>query len=559
MRQFKVSDVGKMEEIRDRIIKKKAELMIKYAGSKGELKGRKALVAGKEYFKFVIKGYMGVATHVSSTREIILRYAVYKSKIKEFNKTYNETGIASTENWGASKKQIIQNILDDSNAQTDIVEKEYRRKVAAMEYANESLISYRDASHFVDGLSKWAIPFARYSEGNIRRFSRLMENFVYDMHDSYNLMMKGSKWDAAKKASKTTSIAALRGGVIAGVPMIMFNAAMLALQGMDFDDIPDYHKENGFTMIPPILNIFGYDQALMISNSDNFAEMLSIVGLDEINYKLQDAFVNYAMALTDEELETDLLNDMLEAFTTSEIEPGISLFNKALGMSNPFVKAIPELAMGIDYYPEGPVSVGYKYSKMENVVRKAVSVFGLGKSYTFAEQYSDGFWKMVFGDQDYIGTPRGMDLFESVGVKSIGTKQDSWQQQRSLAYSYSEDILGKEPFSRDMYGDERDYLRDEIYQQLKFGKYENTKNAIDSYITYLAEQDLTDEEMNKEMESLRKSLKSKFDVIPSTAISKKEMPEYIASLSQQQINDLLLAYEFQREIVGPYYGWIFGD
>ncbi len=150
-----------------------------------------------------------------------------------------------------------------------------------------------------------------------------------------------------------------------------------------------------------------------------------------------------------------------------------------------------------------------------------------------------------------------MDFFETFGVKSLGTKQDAWTQQRSLAYTYSEEVLGKTPFSREGYGTKIDYMRDEITQQLKYGNYEDARESIINYVIYMEENTDSPEEMNAAVESLRKSLKSRFDVIPSSAIPQKEMQSYVDTLSQQQINDLILAYEYQRDILGPFYEWIF--
>jgi hypothetical protein len=189
------------------------------------------------------------------------------------------------------------------------------------------------------------------------------------------------------------------------------------------------------------------------------------------------------------------------------------------------------------------MSVGKRYRPMENAIRKIVSSFGLGKVYTAIEQFA--------------GTPRGMDFFEMFGFKSIGTKQDAWQVQRSNAYDYAENVLGRDMPSSDGYGDDYDYMRDTIYSLIKYGKHDKALKEIEEYYMYLVDEGLSDAEISTEMENLRKSLKNKFDVIPSNAIPQKYLEEYISTLSEDELDDLVLAYKYQEEITGPFYEWLF--
>jgi hypothetical protein len=510
----------------------------KEAISKGTKKGISSLVVGTKVLNFGLKKYFTTVSHFSETRELILRYAVYKSKLAEFTKTFDADGIVSISNYGASKRVMIDNLINNINEEADIERKMELISITAVEYANQSLVAYKDSSPGVDMLSRYLVPFLRFTEGNIRLHYRLMENFVYDMADSI-------KNQDFKKGAKTLGKGAYNSTLTLGIPMMAWNAAMLALQGMDMDDIPEYYEENGYTVAPPLLNMFGYDQAIFLSSTDVFSEMMSILALDDMNSNIQNALRNNIKALTDKDLETDLFNDLGDAFVESFDNPfdvATAIWNKGVSMGNPFIKSVPEMVSGKDYYPEGPISVGYKYTVTENLIRKAMSSVGLSKLYTRLEN-----------------TPRGMDMFETFGFKSIGTKQDAWSNQRSMAYTYSEEVLGKEPFSREGYGEEVDYMRDDIFNQIKYGNYEKAQESIINYVMYMQENTDNTEELNKEMKSLQTSMKNRFDVIPSSAIPQKDMQGYIDTLSQQEINDLLLAYEYQRDILGPYYDWLFGN
>jgi len=217
-------------------------------------------------------------------------------------------------------------------------------------------------------------------------------------------------------------------------------------------------------------------------------------------------------------------------------------YDKFISMSSPLIKMWPEMRNGVDYYPEGPVGVGSKYTPTQNLARKTLQLVGLDKVYTVLES-----------------TPRGMDAFEFFGVKSLGTEQDAWQQQRSMAYTYSKEVLEKEPYTSSGYGDETDYRRDSIYNMIKYGRYEDAIGELESYVQYLQDEEMSMEDINTEITSLQTSLKNKFDVIPSNAIPKKDLQGYINTLSDNQINDLMLAYEYQKNITGPFYEWLYGN
>lgn len=548
-----MGDVKNLDTINESITAYKESIMSKYNIdpngnyiNKATGKVVSAYSIGIKYFNFAMKKYFTGVSKISETRELILRYAVYKSKMKEFMGTYAKDGAASTNNFGASKRRMIQAHLDKANSETEQWKKEEGFALAAIEYANQSLVAYKDSSPGVDSLSRYLIPFLRFTEGNIRLHYRLMENFVYNMADSINMMQSGDIAGGLKFGAKTLGKGMYNSSLTLGIPMMMWNAAMLALQGMDEEDIPEYYAENGYTVAPPLLNMFGYDEAILLSSTDVYSEMMSIIALDDLNTNIQNALMKSFRAIGKDDLEADLFNDIADAMIDSfdtPLDMAKAIQNKAISMANPFLKSAPELISGKDYYPEGPVSVGYKYTLSENAVRKLMSSVGLQKPYTVIEQAA--------------GTPRGMDIFESFGLKTIGTQQDAWQQQRSLAYSYGQDVLGKEPFSRTGYGDETDYKRDEIYNMIKYGRYEDAMNNITNYVLYLQEEGLEGEELVSEVEALQTSLKNRFNVIPSTAIPQSELQGYVDTLSDEQINKLLLAYEYQRNITGPFYEWLF--
>ena len=517
------------------------------------LKGASSLVVGYKYMTGALKIVMRGTTHVSQTREFFLRYAVYKSKSSEFKKLFEKEGEVKPRNWGAASKKVIRNLLEDGNAikgnsEEAVAERNELYNKAAIKFANQSLVAYEDSSEFVDTISKWGIPFARFTEGNIRLHYRLLSNFISDIGET----IKSGNLSTGQKAMRLSKLGAkgtLQAGNALGIPILAWNMAMLAMSGMDLDDIPEYYEEDGFVVMPPILKMMGHENIHLIGSADGVSDMMSIIGLEDLNTNIQNALASNFYALSNEDLETDLINDLSDAILSSFESPGemfvMNPLEKAISMGNPLVKALPELLTGSDYYPEGPVNVGHRYNWKQNAVRKTLASVGLANLYTIGEQMA--------------GMPRGMNAAELFGFKSVGSKLDAWNQQRTLAYQYAQDVLGKDPFSRTGYGDDVDYMREDIAAKLKYGKYEDAYESILEYIDYMKENTDSPEELEREMKNLQTSLKNRFSVIPSSAIAQKDLEEYVSTLSQKDINDLRLAYEYQREMLGPYYEWIFGN
>jgi hypothetical protein len=484
------------------------------------------------------KWYFNKVTNASQNREFFLRYAVFKTTLSELQESFDGKTV-SIENYGVTKKKMMDNFINEIENETDQDKKQELILSMATTFANQSLISYKDASLAVDQASKFYIPFLRFAEGNARLHYRMAENFVYNMRDSFAQIRNDKNFT---KLAKTLGQGTYQSAIAFGVPMAIWNAVALAISGklfgVDEDDIPEFAKDAGYMSLGP----------LYLSGTDVYSDLLSYIGMESLNNDMMDAIGENAGALFDKDKDFNLISDMFDAFTESmpeDLNIPLSFGQKMLSMLNPIPKGALEIQQWADYYGEEPVSVKGKYGYFENISRKTLQAVGLDAVFN--------------AYQDMFGTPTGKTPIEYFGMKTLGSKTDAFDRQREKAYAYSEEVLGKNPYYGTGGDTERARMRNEIKNLMKYGKHRKLEKALEAYDEYLLETTTNRADYLKEWENLKTSLRNSFQVIPSSAISNAEMRGYIQSLSDEEYEKLKLAFEYRKDILGPYYNWLYGN